>query len=349
MVGDEPKHGTQHLDDSSTSHIRDGAAMSVRIRALTALLDDLEAFEFNPFDYDRELDLQSIINRKLSGKINSLRTFCETLGWSGLVARMERITPQDDAVESLEAIQSFVVPEVRELIATTDSEAIPSSVVPRTHHGIVAFVSYSHEDRKCAREVKFLLRETGMKVFLAHDDIETSEEWKNRIIAELKRCDLFVPLLSQNFRASKWAPQEAGFIASRPDVVIAPLSLDDTIPFGFFEHVQSKRLPSQRVSCELLLVPLAKHFPRTILPFLVKWAGEAGSFRCAEAGMRTLVPLFPDLTTEEAQALAEAAVGNNQVWYANLCRAEYLPEFIARHGNNIAPETLRTLEEKTEH
>ena len=83
-----------------------------------------------------------------------------------------------------------------------------------------------------------------MEAFLAHDDLGVSDEWRERILEELRRCTLFVPLLSKHFLESKWAPQEAGFIVSRLDeVVIAPLSIDDTVSFGFFSHLHSPRIP----------------------------------------------------------------------------------------------------------
>jgi len=63
---------------------------------------------------------------------------------------------------------------------------------------MIAFISYSHVDREYARQAKQVLEEVGVTAFLAHEDLEVSEEWKERILEELKICDLFVPLLSKN-------------------------------------------------------------------------------------------------------------------------------------------------------
>jgi len=214
---------------------------------------------------------------------------------------------------------------------------------------VTAFISYAHVDREHGRQARNVLREVGIDAFLAHEDLETSEEWKNRILDELRRCDLFVPLLSKNFLASLWAPQEVGFIVSRPEVVVAPLSIDGTSPSGFVAHLQAGRVSKDGVTRELLVEPIARRFPRKIFPGLIRIAGEAGSFRSAESRMRPLVPLFPLFTKEEAQALAEAVVTNGQIWSAGQCRAEYLPEFIRVQRHNIAPETLRALEHQVEH
>lgn len=211
---------------------------------------------------------------------------------------------------------------------------------------MIAFISYSYVDREYARQAKQVLEEVGVTAFLAHEDLEVSEAWKERIIEELKDCDLFVPLLSKDFRCSKWAPQEAGFVASRPKVRIAPLSIDGTTPFGFMESVQSGRIREGGVTHELLVAPLARWKPRAFLPGLIKIAVHAWDFRDAERKMRPLVPLFPLFTAQEAQTLAEGAVKNGQVWSAFECRTKHLPEFIRVQGSQIEPATLKALQDK---
>lgn len=214
---------------------------------------------------------------------------------------------------------------------------------------VKAFISYSHKDREYGGQVRRVLAEVGIDSFLAHEDLETSEEWKHRILQELQRCDLFVPIFSKAFLQSLWAPQEVGFAVARTDVVVAPLSIDGTVPCGFIGHLQAGRIPADGVTRELLVEPIAKKFPRKIFPGLIKLTTEAGSFRSAEAKMLPLVPLFPLFTREEAQALAAGVVANGQIWSAGQCRAEYLPEFIRVQRHNIDPATLRALEYQVEH
>ena len=210
--------------------------------------------------------------------------------------------------------------------------------------GLVAFVSHSHIDREFAGQAKEVLSDAGMEAFVAHDDIEVSEEWQLRIREELSRCHLFVPLLSKNFLESQWTLQEVGFIASRSDVKIAPLSIDGAVPFGFISHFQSGRILSDGITCKLLVEPLAKHFPGEIHRYLIRRVGNAHSFWDAESKMSTLVPLFKLLTKAEAQDLAEAAADNSQVWAARMCRDDYLPAFIQIHRGNIKGKTRRALE-----
>lgn len=209
-----------------------------------------------------------------------------------------------------------------------------------------AFISYSHKDRLFGAQAQAVLSSVGIDAFLAHEDLRVSDEWRARILSELQTCSLFVPLLSKNFLASRWAPQEAGFITSRPEVVIAPLSIDRTTPPGFLSHVQSRRIPHSVITRELLIDPLVTRVPRVLLPRLIRIAAGAASCRDAEAKMHPMVEHFPVLTRTEARALAEASINNGQIYSARLCRDEYLPRLIRLQRRNIGPEILRILRER---
>ncbi len=98
-----------------------------RTEALIAVLDDLANIEIGLNEYYDDAEPQAVIDNVLTGKINSLRAFCQVLGWSELVTSMQDMTPlQGNAIESLATIQSFVIPEVRRLLANTDVERTPS-------------------------------------------------------------------------------------------------------------------------------------------------------------------------------------------------------------------------------
>jgi uncharacterized protein (TIGR02391 family) len=98
-----------------------------RTEALTAVLDDLAGFEIDLNIYYDDAEPQGVIDTLLSGKIESLRAYCRVLGWSDLVTQLQEMTPlRTNAVESLEVIQRFVVPEARRLLGVTDVEGAPS-------------------------------------------------------------------------------------------------------------------------------------------------------------------------------------------------------------------------------
>jgi hypothetical protein len=212
------------------------------------------------------------------------------------------------------------------------------------HPKVNAFISYSHEDRKYAGQTKSVLANFGIDAFLAHEDIHVSHDWRDRILQELKRCDLFVALLSERFLASKWAPQEVGFIVWRPEVRVMPISLDETVACGFISNVQSKRIDDEGVTSDFLLPALVHNFPRTTLPDLIELVKTATTFRAGEGRLERLLPYFEHLTPTETKVLAENCFKNSQIWDAAKCRDSYLPELIRIQGKNMGVKNRRALQ-----
>lgn len=211
-----------------------------------------------------------------------------------------------------------------------------------------AFISYSVAEKQFAGAVKRALENLGVECFLAHEDIQVSEEWKARILQELREADIFVTILSEKFKASDWCSQELGFIVSRPEVVIVPLSIDSTNPYGFISHVQGKYVANEDAVPAIIEDLLYRKRPRDMIPIQIGRVRNAGSFRGAEAAVRPLVPHFKIFTDQEVADFAAAAIGNYEVWDAGLCRAEYLPKFVAANGNRIPDAHKKELKEKVE-
>ncbi len=213
----------------------------------------------------------------------------------------------------------------------------PSGTSPRI------FISYSHIDKKIAGDIKSALNEIQAPCFLAHEDIQVSEEWRAKILEELQGCNVFIPLLSKSFRESAWAPQEIGAISVREGVLVIPLSVDGTVPFGFINHIQSTPIRNATVLSDLLFPPLVGRFSRFLLPQLITALAESGTFRGAEARMKSLVPHFGTLTLHEANWLASTCIANTQIWLAKLCRSDYLPKFLSFWTSKIDSTLERAL------
>jgi len=89
---------------------------AARASAVLSVAEDLEDMNFSPKDYYDDLEPQSVIDSILTGKINTLRVYCETIGWRGLTQRLKELMPiRGNAIEALELVKSFVIPEVRRL------------------------------------------------------------------------------------------------------------------------------------------------------------------------------------------------------------------------------------------
>ncbi len=102
------------------------------------------------------------------------------------------------------------------------------------------FFSYSTDDKTIVGVLKDSLESYGFEVFLAHDDIEPCKEWEDEIMENLKMCDIFIPLLTDSFRNSKWTDQETG-IAVATNKFIIPLQVDFP-PYGFIGSIQSLKV-----------------------------------------------------------------------------------------------------------
>ena len=146
----------------------------------------------------------------------------------------------DDVEEAVNSFHSMLMG------VTNDSETVR------------AFISYSHEDGMLAGEIKKYLEKHGISAFLAHVDIEVSKEWEDIIRKELHECDIFVPLLTDNFRPSKWTDQEAGFAVGLNKTVF-PLMVRD-IPHGFLERIMAFKLDIDNVApaCEEIIAVIRK-------------------------------------------------------------------------------------------
>ena len=105
---------------------------------------------------------------------------------------------------------------------------------------ISVFLSHSDKDKKIARKFSDELEKHGFDVFVAPDDIEIGEVWMNRLIKEIHKCELFVLLLSKNFKEANFTDHEVG-IACGDGKAVSSILIDDTKPYGFMKKFQSSQ------------------------------------------------------------------------------------------------------------
>ena len=213
---------------------------------------------------------------------------------------------------------------------------------------IKAFISYGTKDKRYGTAVKAMLDKFDIKSFLAHDDILVSEEWKQRILAELKECAIFVPLLSETFKGSDWCGQETGFVIERGDVLIIPLSIDRTLPYGFISHLQCHHIPPSGIDLQPILGAVGRKWPSIVIEVLLNSVEGANSFRRAEELIEPLVPYFERLVGDQPSRFAQMAIDNPQIWLAQLCREKYLPLFLEINRRNISDSQYLALKYQIE-
>jgi hypothetical protein len=121
------------------------------------------------------------------------------------------------------------------------------------------FLSYHHNDRELAGKIKRSLELKGFTVFLAHEDIDPSVEWRDAIQEHLSSCTAVIAIVTRDFEKSSFTNQEVG-IAMANDKKVIPLVFDirlKDLP-GFLEAKQA--VPGSRHR-------LSRSLDRAIRPF----------------------------------------------------------------------------------
>lgn len=73
------------------------------------------------------------------------------------------------------------------------------------------FITHSSLDEDFVSKLKCVLeRYLGFNVFISEDNIEINEEWELKIINELKKSKLVIPIISENIKKAQFANQEIG-------------------------------------------------------------------------------------------------------------------------------------------
>jgi hypothetical protein len=109
---------------------------------------------------------------------------------------------------------------------------------------IRVFISHSTKDLNIVLSIKEELSNYAIESFVAHEDINPSEVWVKRIVSELCSCDVFMPILTNSFRHSKWCEQETGYAISRNNMAIVPVNINHK-PYGFIASYQAIILQDQ--------------------------------------------------------------------------------------------------------
>lgn len=142
------------------------------------------------------------------------------------------------------------------------------------------FISYTSDIRITAGRIKTYLDKYEFNCFLAHEDIPPQTEWPAEIVKALKKCDLFLPLLTQGFLESFFCQQETGFAYCR-EVEILPIMISKA-PMGIIANIQAVRFNKKQfeISCWKIVKHVAKNtsLSEPVLDALIKEFGESGTY-----------------------------------------------------------------------
>jgi hypothetical protein len=180
---------------------------------------------------------------------------------------------------------------------------------------IEIFLSHSDKDKKIARNLADELSNFGLKIFVAHDDIQVGDHWETTLIEKIRHCDLFLVLLSANFHNSQYTDHEVG-IAYGLNKSIVPVRIDETIPYGFMSKFQAKK-----ISVDIDKNEIAKFFYTVVsknetgmkmLNNLIEEFCKSQSFIAANR-VTSLLSQYPNFSDEQIHKIIESYISNDQI------------------------------------
>jgi len=208
------------------------------------------------------------------------------------------------------------------------------------------FVSHSNLEKSIATDLKQKLQDTNMRVFLAHDDIDGGDDWMKELYEKINECDVFIVLLSNNYRQANFCDQETGVAYSMNKPMI-PLSMDDTKPYGFMSKYQSTNLLSPISEDKIVeiknLVYAHTKQGQDIIDNLIDQLSKATSFVNANA-LAKLVFTFTKFSKPQINKIAAAYCDNYELrggWTSD----RFIRELVKENLKKIEPEIMKNLKQ----
>jgi len=176
------------------------------------------------------------------------------------------------------------------------------------------FLSHVSNHRIAVSKLKGQLRKYGIAAFVAHEDIEPSQEWQNEIELALRSMHALAALLTPDFDQSKWTDQEVGVALGKGTLVIpVRLGLD---PYGFIGKVQglpgSLEDPASLASSIVDLLLKHKSTAEKMQEALIVGLEKAASFDAAKVVTKKIAGLR-NITSGQLNRMQAAMTNNNQI------------------------------------
>jgi hypothetical protein len=197
------------------------------------------------------------------------------------------------------------------------SHSVPANTLARIwgHQHVRVFLSHKATVKVETAQLKRSFLRCGIAAFVAHEDIEPTQEWQKEIERALFSMDALVALLSPDFHDSNWTDQEVGVAMGRGVPLIAVrLGLD---PYGLMGKAQG--LGGCRWSDTDSIAPnvfriLQKRLPDKSRLFECALAAYAESESFADSAWKVehLLSGFQKLSATQMEKLLEAYQTNSQ-------------------------------------
>ncbi len=208
------------------------------------------------------------------------------------------------------------------------------------------FISYSSGIKNTAGRIKNYLDQFGFSCFLAHEDIPPQTVWPEEILAVLKRCDLFLPLLTPGFIESFFCQQETGFAYCK-GVEILPVMISKA-PMGTISNIQAVRFNKKdfNSSCWKIVKHVAKRksISKSVLDALIKWFGESGSYDIANERAKLILNEF-EFSPRQVKIIRSHIKNNSQIYETKHAR-DSIFKFIEKYDKHFDEEFVKWYDSK---
>jgi len=108
------------------------------------------------------------------------------------------------------------------------------------------FVSHISSFKENVSHLKTALEPFGISSFVAHEDIEPTQEWMIEIEKALASMDAMLALLIPGFHESNWTDQEIGIAIGKQKLIIPVTKEID--PYGFLGKYQGFKANGKKIS-----------------------------------------------------------------------------------------------------
>jgi hypothetical protein len=173
------------------------------------------------------------------------------------------------------------------------------------------FISHHHKDKEIASHIKSELRDFGIDTFVAHEDINPTEEWEEVILEKLRHCNAILLLLTSNFEDSKWTDQETGFAIALNKLII-PVKINIEL-YEFVSRYQALSWGANVEDNLKKLIELLVDKKLISIDMLIQGFIMSNSYKEANMRSELLTEVTTSFSPEQINILADAAIKNSQI------------------------------------
>ena len=192
------------------------------------------------------------------------------------------------------------------------SVALGGGLWPENHFRLFISHTQPHKDYAKALQNRFDLY--GISAFVAHVDIDPTDDWLERIELGLRTADALAAILTKDFHQSKWTDQEVGWALGNGRLVV-PVRVD-VDPYGLmgkYQALLSETGKPPTTALEVAKILIGHKLTRSrMLDPLVNALGNSLSYQQSKE-IASLLEAADQLNEEQISRLLHAADDNSEV------------------------------------